>query len=82
MYLLCEWSLWVHLTVGSHLVITWPFAIRMNVIWHEGSISCVSVSVYSSEIIVGSDNFIQHNNAVSLKFETNYNIREVNVVMF
>lgn len=54
----------------------------MNVIWHEGSISCVSVSVYSSEIIVGSDNFIQHNNAVSLKFETNYNIREVNVVMF
>lgn len=33
----------------------------------------------SSEIIAGSDNFIEHNNAISLEYETNY-IRKVNVM--
>lgn len=66
--------------VGSYLVNTWPFATRVTGIWHEGITFCVSMSMYSSEIIVGSDSFIQCNIAVSLKFETHYDIRKINVM--
>lgn len=82
MCLLWELGLWAHLTVRFLPCNYLAYAIRMNVIWHDGIPFVCQWVCISSEIIVGSDNFIQHNNAISLDFESNYSIRKVNVVMF